>query len=380
MDYQFTMLTVSQRITTKPSGGDEQAPWSNLLNKTIAMPGATVSKITISDDDDLFESGRYAPSETGQKLTSAVTFGNDPQPTPAGTQLAFHISTTIQSETQNADGSYDQFRAIFPRKLISGSFGGELGNRYSVLLMPMPRPDGTYPNFSLSNSYKALNVQSFGSNYPSAAYPKIACFGMGTLIKTASGPRPVETLCPGELVLTRDRGLQPLRWQGGSHVTPEGLEARPNLRPILIRKGALGAGCPERDLVVSPQHRVLVRSRIAHRLFEDGEILVAAKHLIGLPGIEVTLPADGVTYFHLLFDRHEIVMSNGAWSESLFTGPQAINSVSDAARREIFALFPELADGKVPQPARRLLTGHEARQLADRQRRNLGRRHLVEPL
>ena len=88
----------------------------------------------------------------------------------------------------------------------------------------------------------------------------------------------------------------------------------------------------------------------------------------------------GITYVHLLFDRHEIVMSEGAWSESLFTGPQALESVSTAARQEIFTLFPDLAAGQIPQPARRLLTGREARQLAERQRRNLGRRQLVEPL
>lgn len=155
---------------------------------------------------------------------------------------------------------------------------------------------------------------------------------------------------------------------------------RPNLRPILIRKGALGAGSPARDLVVSPQHRILVRSRIAHRLFQDTEILVAAKHLVGLPGIQVTAPPEGVTYFHLLFDRHEIVMSNGAWSESLYTGPEALKSVSDAARREIMALFPDLAQGTAPAPARRLLTGREAQQLAERQLRNIGKRSLVEAL
>lgn len=381
MDYQFTVLTVSQRITTNPDGVNEPAPWSNLLNKTITMPGATLSTIKISDDDGNFQSGRYAPDATGQTLTTAMTFGNDAQPAPAGTPLSFHTSTIIQSTTENADGTYDEFRALFPRKLIPGSIGTELGGRHSVLLMPLARADGTYPTFSLATSYRVTAVQVLGRANDAVAYPPaVTCFGMGTMIDTASGLRRVETLHPGDLVLTRDRGLQPLRWQGGSHVTAEGLEARPNLRPILIRAGALGAGSPVRDLVVSPQHRVLVRSRIAHRLFEDGEILVAAKDLIGLPGIEVMVPAGGVTYFHLLFDRHEIVMSDGAWSESLFTGPQALNSVSDAARREILALFPELADGRVPQPARRLLTGREARQLADRQRRNLGRRHLVEPL
>lgn len=380
MDYQFTVLTVSQRITTASSGNAEQAPWSNLLGKTIAMPGLSLSKITIRDDDDRFDSGRYSPGETGQALTVPFTFGNDPLPTPAGTQLAYHVGTVIQSQTPNADGRHDQFLAIFPRKLVSGAFGAELGGRQSVLLLAMPRADGTVPVFSPTTSYKALSVQPFGSSYASIAYPKVACFALGTLIETGTGPRPVELLRAGDLVLTRDHALQPVRWQGGCHVTREGLDLRPNLRPIAIRRGALGDGCPSRDLTVSPQHRVLVRSRIAHRLFDTGEILVAAKHLAGLPGIEVAVPQAGVTYFHLLFDRHEIVLSDGAWTESLFTGPEALKAVSEAARHEIRSLFPDLLGGDAIRPARRLLSGREARQLADRQRRNLGKRRLVEPL
>ncbi|WP_295044375.1 Hint domain-containing protein [uncultured Paracoccus sp.] len=379
MDHQFTMLTLSQQITVGSGGVDEQAPWSNLLQKPIPMPGATVSTVTVSDDDGMFQSGRYGSETTGQTLKSPVTFGNDAQPTAMGTPLSFHINTVIQ--TTNADGTVDQFRALFPRKLIQGAIGTELGGRHSVLLMPMARSDGSYPIFSLAKTYTPVSVQTIGRANDGVAYPPtVTCFGMGTMIQTANGPRRVEDLRTGDVILTRDHGLQPLRWQGGSHVGPAGLEMRPNLRPILIRAGALGPGSPSRDLVVSPQHRVLVRSRIAHRLFEHGEILAAAKHLIGLPGIEVSVPSGGVTYFHLLFDRHEIVLSDGAWSESLFTGPEALKSVSDAARREIFALFPDLSQGRRSQPARRLLTGRETQQLAERQRRNLGRRHLVEAL
>ncbi|MDQ1899767.1 Hint domain-containing protein [Paracoccus sp. WLY502] len=383
MDYQFTVLTLSQRISTGGSGTEATAesPWSNVKG-AIAMPGATLSTITISDDDDRFQSGRYAPDATGQTLTTAVTFGNDAAAVPAGTALSFHTCSII--ETRNADGSVDQFLVTFPRKSVPGTFGVELGGRHSVLVMPIPRADKTYPVFSLTKSYAFKGIQAVGRANDQVAYAPLAtgavtCFAAGTLIETAQGARPVETLRPGDLVLTRDNHAQTLRWQGGVHVTREGLEARPNLRPILIRAGALGAGCPGHDLTVSPQHRMLIRSRIAHRLFKDAEILVAAKHLVGLPGIEVSTPPEGVTYFHLLFDRHEIVMSNGAWSESLFTGPQAINALSDAARREILALFPELAQDRL-HPARRLLSGQEARQLADRQRRNLGRRRLVEPL
>ena len=105
MDYQFTILTVSQRITVNTEGINEQAPWSNLVNKTISMPGATLSTITISDDDGSFHSGRYGSDVTGQTLTTAVTFGTDAQPTPAGTRLSFHINTIIQSTTANANGS-----------------------------------------------------------------------------------------------------------------------------------------------------------------------------------------------------------------------------------------------------------------------------------
>ena len=380
MDFQLTVLTVTQKITTKPSGNEEQAPWSNLLNRTIPLSDATLSRITVSDDDNLFESGRYSPEETAQNLVSAFTFGNDPYPTPAGTQISFHLSTLIESQTPNDLGGFDQFRALFPRTLVSDAHGTELGGRFAVLIIPLPRADGTYPVFSLSDSYTAIRVGSFGMNNPSLAYPKVACFGAGTLIATATGLRPVETLRAGDLVLTRDHELQVTRWVGGSHVSAEGLEMRANLRPILIRRGALGQNSPERDLVVSPQHRVLIQSRIAHRLFEENELLVAAKHLVGLPGIEVTVPQDGITYFHLLFDRHEILLSDGAWTESLFTGPHALAAITDAARREILTLFPELASGQTTPPARRLLNGREARQLAERQRRNIGKRKLVEPV
>lgn len=382
MDHQFTLLTLGQKITTRSAGSEADAPWSN-VSGAIVMPQARVSSFAISDDDDRFQSGRYYPDPTGQTLTTAVTFGNSATPTPAGTQMSFHIASVIRSTLPNPDGRHDEFLALFPRQQVANAPGTELGGRFSVLLMPQARADGTYPVFDLSKSYAYKAIQNLQRVNDSTAYPipsAVPCFAMGTIIETAGGPRPVETLRPGDPVLTRDNGMQTLRWQGGTHVTRDGLDLRPNLRPVLIRAGALGLGSPAVDLTVSPQHRVLVRSRIAHRLFRDAEILVAAKHLIGLPGIEAVIPANGVTYVHLLFDRHEIVLSNGAWSESLHAGPQALASVSDAARREILSLFPELAWGDRPEPRRRLLTGAEARHLAERHRRNLGRRCLFEPI
>ena len=104
---------------------------------------------------------------------------------------------------------------------------------------------------------------------------------------------------------------------------------------------------------MSPQHRILVRSPVALRLFDSAEVLIPANKLLTLPGIDIAWDADGVEYFHFLFDDHQIVWSNGAPTESLFTGPEALKSVPPEARAEIATLFPQIvAPGFTPCAAR----------------------------
>lgn len=196
----------------------------------------------------------------------------------------------------------------------------------------------------------------------------IPCFCRGTRILTVAGEVAVEDLRVGDLVRTRDHGLQPVRWIGGRALDNIDLAVSPKLRPIRIAAGALGAGAPAQDLLVSPQHRVLVRSSIAQRMFGSDEVLVAARQLLSLDGVE-ELSVDTVEYFHILFDRHEIVISNGAETESLFTGPEALKALGPQARGEIFALFPELRKESA-QPIRPLIPGGKARQMVERHQRN----------
>lgn len=203
--------------------------------------------------------------------------------------------------------------------------------------------------------------------------PPIVCFARGTLILTAEGDLPVEDLAAGMLVATSDDGMQPIHWIGRRRLARAHLLAHPQLRPVRIRAGALGQGLPIRDLVVSPQHRVIVRSDIARRMTGNREILVAAKHLVGSPGIEIDEAADGVEYWHFLFDRHQIVRANGAEAESLFTGPMALLAVDEDARAEILAIMPELSEldhDRTPEPARALISGRHARRLAARHMKN----------
>ncbi|MBI6630636.1 Hint domain-containing protein [Pontibaca sp. S1109L] len=199
----------------------------------------------------------------------------------------------------------------------------------------------------------------------------VPCFAAGTLILTARGEAAVETLRVGDLVMTRDHGPQPIRWIGARRLDAATLAAQPKLRPIRIRAGALGDNIPASDLLVSPQHRVLVRSKIARRIFATDEVLVAAKQLLAIDGVETAQDIETVEYFHILFDRHQVVVSNGAETESLYTGPEALKSLGHAARAEIFALFPELASrDHVPLAARSLAPGKQARKLAQRHAAN----------
>lgn len=194
----------------------------------------------------------------------------------------------------------------------------------------------------------------------------IPCFTPGTLIATPRGERLVEELQVGDRVITRDNGIQEIRWVGHKEMSGKGLAAAPHLRPVMIRAGALGNGLPERDIMVSPNHRMLVSNERTQLYFEESEVLAAAKHLTGAPGI-VAVDVFSTTYVHFMFDRHEVVLSNGAWSESFQPGDWSLKGIGNAQRNEIFELFPELKSREGRESyhaARTSLKRHEARLLA----------------
>ncbi|MEM0922296.1 MAG: Hint domain-containing protein, partial [Pseudomonadota bacterium] len=176
----------------------------------------------------------------------------------------------------------------------------------------------------------------------------IVCFTRGTMIATPRGEVAIEDLSVGDKVLTRDNGALPVRWIGSRR-----LPAVANLAPIMIKAGAMGN---DRDLKVSPQHRMLICDWRADLMFGEPEVLVAAKDLIN--GDTVYRAEGGeVEYWHILFDSHQIVTANGAPSESFHPGEQALTIMDDASRDELLAIFPELrADaangyGKAARPS-----------------------------
>ena len=167
----------------------------------------------------------------------------------------------------------------------------------------------------------------------------LVCFAQGTLIDTPAGPRTIETLRPGDLVLTQDKGPQPVRWIGKRTVRGRGTMA-----PILFKAGVLGA---QVDLLVSPQHRMLIKGWRAEMMFGEREVLAPAHVLINDTTVR-RAPGARVTYFHVLLDRHEVLTANGVLCESLLLSHRSASGWTAKAQDEVLNLFPELRISKAP--------------------------------
>ena len=290
-------------------------------------------------------------------------FNIDPyNPPPVGTPLTF---SRYEMVDQNDDGDLDRFNgdsvngqdivSSWPGDTVTVNVSGVGIITYTGITFYLA--DGSRV-FTPTDGQVLQNGTFVSSTYVSSQGPLIpsqlgpTCFTRGTLIETENGPRPIESLEAGDLVLTADHGLQPICWISRRRFPGQG-----DCAPIRIAKSALGN---TRDLVVSPQHRLLLTGWRAELFFGEDEVLVAAKHLTGHDRIH-RLECDEVEYFHLLFDRHQIIFAEGIASESF--DPMGDYARADREMRaEVLRLFPELADvpaGTCPT-VRRVLSRAEA--------------------
>lgn len=170
--------------------------------------------------------------------------------------------------------------------------------------------------------------------------PYTPCFTAGSRIATDRGAIAVEDLGVGDRVLTLDHGYRPIRWIGARDFSENALLDFPELRPVTIAAGALDGVLPLADLSVSPQHRFLISDASASA--GERETLVPAISLVCRPGVSQARTG-GVIYYHLMFDAHEVICSEGAWSESFLPEAAALTGMHAAQLQEILTIFPELA-------------------------------------
>ena len=168
----------------------------------------------------------------------------------------------------------------------------------------------------------------------------VICFTTGTMLLTPDGPRRVEDLAEGDRVQTKDDGAQEILWVGSRRMSGARLHAMPELRPVRLRSGAINGDCPDPDLVVSPQHRIVLKGDIARALFGTPEVLVTARDLLDDRGILIDRSLAEVTYVHFLLPRHQIVWANGVETESFHPASTDLQTISDDQRARLLSEVP----------------------------------------
>lgn len=179
-------------------------------------------------------------------------------------------------------------------------------------------------------------VKTAGSNNGDSEYEDfIPCFVAGTMIRTPNGPVAVEDLDEDSLVWTQSNPRARVMWAGTTTAKAEG-----KLAPVRIAKGALGN---TQDLLVSPQHRMLIGGAASELLFSEDAVLIPAIHLVGMEGVTQETGGE-VEYVHIMFPQHEVIEANGALTESFFPGEMAMQALGQRTREELLTLFPHLKD------------------------------------
>ena len=318
---------------------------------TFTMTGVP-DQIDVTDDDAIFHDSpndTSSPPEIGGPQTLTVDLVLDGTTVAvAGDEVYNAAEATI---TNNTTGEVGQL--IYITSNDGGTGAGFLGYATTINIQPGD-------SFTIS----ALNI-----NEEEEYANLIICFASGTQIITDNGIKPVEALRFGDMLKTKDNDLQAIRWMGYRSLTATDLMRKPNLQPIRIKVGALGENVPNRDLVVSPQHRILVQSKIAERMFNEPEIFMSAKNMLELEGVEIAKDMTSVRYFHIMCDNHEVIDANGAYTETLHTGEQAMKALTPAAREEIHEVFGEVPylDRRTARPSPK---GKFARHLVQRHIKN----------
>ncbi len=304
MSYFLYVYSPSDFVNPPPSESGGAASGSAPFTLEL-KPGATPTIMEINDNDSVFH-----------ELNDPQTLVND-----------IDLDGTAYTAGTNVHTAYDLINTQTGHKVTSIHFGGDgfqQGAIQGIVSTVEMVPGTTYTFNSERSSYQQNNQYS---DY-------FACFAKGSLIETAQGQVAIENLQVGDMVKTQGHGLQPIRWISGRSVP-----ARDKLAPIVFSKGAIGNSG---DLVVSPEHRILVRGERVELLFGQQEVLVAAKFLCD--GDRIYRREGGeVTYYHFMFDQHEIVYAHGVTVESFLPDTAALNSLESATQDELFTLFPELA-------------------------------------
>ncbi len=168
-------------------------------------------------------------------------------------------------------------------------------------------------------------------------------------VRTPCGARRIENLRPGDLIVTRDNGLQPVRMVWTRSLTAAEIAADPSLAPVRLKPRAIGPMMPQRDLLVAARHRILVPGYRLADMPDTCSCLIAARDIA--EASDAAFFDRGITemtFYNVVFADHQVFAANGLPVESYLPSPKAVGELDEDLSRDIAALFeagPEAAPG-----------------------------------
>jgi hypothetical protein len=190
------------------------------------------------------------------------------------------------------------------------------------------------------------DLTGVGSHAEDVAAP---CYCPGTLIRTTCGDKQVEKLVIGDVLVTSSGAARPIKWIGRRSFSGRFVMGRKDILPVCFKAGSLGDGLPRRDLWISPHHAMYFEN-------ESGGVLIEAKDLINNVSIVQAEHVDEVEYFHIELDSHDVILAEGAPSES-FVDDDSRGMFHNAG--EYAALYPEEQRAPARYYAPRCDSGYE---------------------
>lgn len=317
-------ITVSGGVSLD---GVTQGDGSHLIGRTITLNSASWLETLIDDNDAAFDDNDGNQTLAGAQTIDGVTYASG---TRVEAEYRLILQDPVSGQTwvvigYNVNNSNPAFGTIEGLAFIGPPAGWP--------------PVGT-PLIVVSASEGPGSAGQAATAYGSYVAPP--CFTPGTRIQTATGLRRIEDLRPGDLVQTRDDGLQTVRYVSRTHLSQRRLLAEPQHRPIRFASAGLGPGAGGRDLVVSPNHCLLQSGPGCALHFGQPEVLVAAQDLRSGTIIPAEACPFGVTYLHLILDRHHLLLADGVWSESFLVGPWVFAGAPARLQSDLARVLPGL--------------------------------------
>ncbi|WP_082029866.1 Hint domain-containing protein [Ruegeria sp. ANG-S4] len=301
-DYSIFVLGESQLTISVAQGLDglNQGTGIHLIGETITIDSRTATEVFITDAGS---DTSFADNDGNQLLDGDQTIDG----------TLFTDGTTVEAEygITLTDGTNTWQAVAFNVNNSSPAYATVEGIAF------IGGPGGFPPS---GVPLTVVSTQE-GPSFESSDYASPICFCRGTLVETAKGQVPIETLQAGDEIWTKDDGYLPVRWVGSQDVI-----ASASFKPVELPQGRLGG---TQKLSVSQQHKILVSHPAAELLFGAKEVFVPAISFVDA-GLAKLSDVKSAQYYHVLLDQHSIIRANGIESESMFLQNQRPEGNPDA--------------------------------------------------